>query len=105
MSGSCHSALLPSIGFLNTAIAKGALGVSPMTFPNTVGNAPASRTSIWLGFHDKVICLSDGPILSGLDALITALEEVNRDSECAFACLFDRDTAVVAFIERAESRS
>lgn len=98
VSGSNHSALRPSIDFLSSALEKGALGISPMTFPNTVGNAPASRVAIWLGLRDKVICLSDGPLLSGLDALLTALEEVNRDSSYAWACSLEEDGAVVALI-------
>jgi 3-oxoacyl-[acyl-carrier-protein] synthase II len=100
VSGSNHSALNPSLEFLSSALEKGALGVSPMTFPNTVGNAPASRISIWMGLRDKVICLSDGPLLSGLHALLTALEEVNRDSSYAWACSLEEDGAVVALIGR-----
>lgn len=99
-SGSNHSALLSSIDFLNSALEKGALGISPMSFPNTVGNAPASRASIWLGFRDKVICLSDGPCLSGPDALLTALEEVNKGSDYAWACFLEDERATVALIER-----
>lgn len=100
ISGSNHSALLPSIDFLNNAIKKGALGISPMSFPNTVGNAPASRAAIWLKLRDKVICLSDGPLLSGLDALLTALEVVNQGSDYAWACSLEDDGAVVALIRR-----
>lgn len=100
VSGSNHSALRPSIGFLNSALEKGALGISPMTFPNTVGNAPASRVSIWMDLRDKVICLSDGPMLSGLHALLTALEVVNQDSSYAWACSLEDDGAVVALIYR-----
>lgn len=98
VSGCNHSALLPSIGFLKSALEKGALGISPMTFPNTVGNAPASRASIWLGIRDKVICLSDGPLFSGLDALLTALEEVNKDSDYAWACYQEDDHVTVALV-------
>jgi len=100
VSGSNYSALLPSIDFLNSALEKGALGISPMTFPNTVGNAPASRAAIWLKLRDKIICLSDGPMLSGLDALLTGLEEVNKESEYAWACSLEDDGAVVALIRR-----
>ena len=104
VSGSNHSALLPSISFLKSALEKGALGISPMTFPNTVGNAPASRAAIWLGLRDKVICLSDGPVLSGPDALLTALEEVNKDSNFAWACYLEDDYAAVALIGRSEKK-
>lgn len=100
VSGSNHSALLPSIDFLNSALEKGPLGISPMTFPNTVGNAPASRAAIWLGLRNKIICLSDGPLLSGLDALLSALEEVNKESEYAWACSLEDDGVVVALIHR-----
>ncbi len=102
-SGSNHAALLPSIDFLNSALEKGALGISPMSFPNTVGNAPASRASIWLGFRDKIICLSDGPCLSGPDALLTALEEVNKGSDYAWACYLEDDLTTVALIGRSQS--
>ena len=105
VSGSNHSALIPSIGFLKSAIEKGALGISPMTFPNTVGNAPASRAAIWLGLRDKVICLSDGPVLSGPDALLTALEEVNKESDFAWACYLEDDYAAVALIGRSEKKA
>lgn len=100
VSGSNHSALRPSIDLLDSAAEKGALGISPMTFPNTVGNAAASRVSIWLGLRDKVICLSDGPVLSGLHALLTALEEVNKDSSYAWACSLEDGGAVVALIHK-----
>ncbi|MDD2189723.1 MAG: beta-ketoacyl-[acyl-carrier-protein] synthase family protein [Eubacteriales bacterium] len=100
VTGSNLSALMPSINFLNSALEKGALGTSPMMFPNTVGNAPASRASIWLCLRDKVICLSDGPLLSGLDALLAALEEVNKDSKYAWACSLEDDSAVVALTAR-----
>ena len=103
VSGSNHSALLPSIAFLNSALEKGALGVSPMTFPNTVGNAPASRAAIWLGLRDKIICLSDGPFLSGLDALLAALEEVNKESDYAWACYLEDERTTVAFIGKSEA--
>ncbi len=98
VSGSNYSALLPSVDFLNSTLEKGAIGVSPMSFPNTVGNAPASRASIWLGLRDKVICLSDGPALSGLDALLTALEEVNKESDYAWACYLEENRVTVALI-------
>jgi len=104
VSGSNHSALRPSIDFLNSAIEKGALGISPMSFPNTVGNAPASRVAIWLGLRDKVICLSDGPIMSGLDAVLTALEEVNKGSHYAWACAYEDDSATIALVGRQEER-
>ena len=100
VSGSNHSAISPSREFLTSALEKGALGVSPMMFPNTVGNAPASRVSIWMGLRDKVICFSDGPLLSGLHALLAALEEVNRDSSYAWACSLEEDGAVVALIHK-----
>ena len=102
VSGSNHAALLPSIDFLNSTLEKGAIGASPMAFPNTVGNAPASRAAIWLGLRDKVICLSDGPELSGLDALLTALEEVNKQSDYAWACYLEDDRVTVALIGRFE---
>lgn len=101
VSGSNHAALLPSIDFLKSALEKGALGISPMTFPNTVGNAPASRAAIWLGLRDKIICLSDGPVLSGPDALLTALEAVNKESDYAWACYMEDERATVALIGRA----
>ena len=98
--GSNQCALLPSIDFLNSALEKGALGISPMSFPNTVGNAPASRVAIWLKLRDKIICLSDGPLQSGLDALLTGLEEVNKGSDYAWACSLEDDGVVVSLIHR-----
>ena len=98
VSGSNSAALAPCMNYLHTAKVTGALSVSPMAFPNTVANASASRASIWLGFCDKVIALSDGPILSGLDALLTALEEVNAGSKYAFACAVENDSATVALV-------
>ncbi len=98
VSGSNSAALAPCMNYLHTAKVTGALSVSPMAFPNTVANASASRASIWLGFCDKVIALSDGPLLSGLDALLTALEEVNADSDYAFACAVENDSATVALV-------
>ncbi|MEL7658084.1 MAG: hypothetical protein AAGU75_19495, partial [Bacillota bacterium] len=65
-------------------------------------NASASRASIWLGFCDKVIALSDGPLLSGLDVLLSALEEVNADSEYAFACAVENDSATVALVGKVD---
>lgn len=98
VSGSNTAALEPTMNFLHTARVTGALSVSPMSFPNTVANAAASRASIWLGFCDKVISLSDGPLLSGLDALLKALEEVNGDSDYAFACAIEKESATVALV-------
>jgi hypothetical protein len=69
-----------------------------MAFPNTVANAAASRASIWLGFRDKVIALSDGPIRSGLDAILKALEEVNAESDYALAVAIDNESATAALI-------
>jgi hypothetical protein len=71
-----------------------------MAFPNTVANAAASRASIWLGFRDKVIALSDGPLLSGLNALLKALEAANADSDYAFAVAIEAESATVALIGR-----
>jgi len=100
VSGSNTAALSPTMNFLHTARVTGALSVSPMAFPNTVANAAASRASIWLGFRDKVIALSDGPILSGLDALLKALEAVNADSDYAFAVAIENEGATVALVGR-----
>ncbi len=98
VSGSNTAALAPTMNFLHTARVTGALSVSPMAFPNTVANAAASRASIWLGFRDKVIALSDGPLLSGLNALLKALEEVNADSDYAFAAAIEKESVAVALI-------
>lgn len=100
VSGSNTAALAPTMNFLHTARVTGALSVSPMAFPNTVANAAASRASIWLGFRDKVIALSDGPLLSGLDALLKALETVNADSDYAFAAAIENESATVALVGR-----
>ncbi len=100
VSGSNTAALTPIMNYLHTASVSGAQSVSPMAFPNTVANAAASRASIWLGFCDKVIALSDGPLLSGLDALLKALEEVNADSSYAFAVAIENESATVALIGR-----
>lgn len=105
VSGSNTAALSPTMNFLHTARVTGALSVSPMAFPNTVANAAASRASIWLGFRDKVIALSDGPILSGLDALLKALEAVNADSDYAFAVAIENEGATVALIGRPSDSS
>lgn len=100
VSGSNTAALAPTMNYLHTARVTGALSVSPMAFPNTVANAAASRASIWLGFRDKVIALSDGPLLSGLDAILKALEAVNADSDYAFAVAIEPESATVALIGR-----
>ena len=84
------------------ALTRGALGASPMEFPNTVGNAPASRASIWLGLTDKVVSLAEGETVSGLDALLFALRLVRGDSEYAFACAVEEDSIVVALVGRKE---
>ena len=100
ITGSRHAALRPSLSFLCSAIENGPLGTSPMAFPNTVGNAAASRASILFGLRDKIICLSDGETMSGLDALLTGIREVKKGSQYALACALEEDSAVIALIQR-----
>jgi hypothetical protein len=99
ITGSNEAALVPSMDFLANALEKGPAGTSPMAFPDTVGNAPASRVSMFMGWRDKIISLSDGPILSGLDALWTALSEVKKGSQYAFACSIGRGSIVVGLVK------
>ena len=100
ITGSRHAALRPSLEFLCSAIENGPIGTSPMAFPNTVGNAAASRASILFGLRDKIICLSDGETMSGLDALLTGILEVKKGSQYALACALEEDSAVIALIQR-----
>lgn len=100
ITGSRHAALRPSLEFLCSAIENGPLGTSPMAFPKTVGNAAASRASILFGLRDKIICLSDGVFLSGLDTLLTGILEVKKGSQLALACALEEDSAVIALIQR-----
>ena len=100
ITGSRHAALRPSLEFLHSALENGPLGTSPMAFPNTVGNAAASRASILFGLRDKIICLSDGETVSGLDALLTGIREVKKGSQYALACDLEEDSAVISLINR-----
>ncbi|HYH02132.1 MAG TPA: beta-ketoacyl synthase N-terminal-like domain-containing protein, partial [Bacillota bacterium] len=65
-----------SIGeFYRKALGEGVNAVSPMEFPNTVANAPASRVGIWLKLKGPSISLSDG-LISGLNAVGYAYDEI-----------------------------
>lgn len=65
-----------SIGsFYRQALREGFNATSPMEFPNTVANAPASRVGIWFGFKGPNVTLADG-LVSGLDAVGYAYDAI-----------------------------
>lgn len=100
VSESHGAAILSSIAFYQNVIKKGAIGASPMAFPNTVGNAPASRAAIWLGFRDKVVSLSGKEGRSGEGAISYAKKLMEGDSQYAFACDCSPEKVMVTLIEK-----
>jgi hypothetical protein len=83
--GSTFGAITSIGNFYRQALREGANSVSPMEFPNTVANAPASRVGMWFQFKGPNVTLSDG-LVSGLNAVGYAYDEIRyQKAKCYIA--------------------
>lgn len=120
VSGSFGSAAYPTAKFVLSAKEKGVNLVNASEFPNTVGNAAASRVCIWNQFTDRVISLSEGRN-SGIDAIVSVCDDIKYGNiDFGFACATEEigvgaffvgrtdkiqgDAKPLAYVERYDSR-
>ena len=74
--GSALGSVVSISNFNLQALAEGPSSVSPMEFPNTVSNAPASKVGIWFSLKGPSVSISNG-FTSGLDAIGFAFDEIS----------------------------